>query len=110
MDVDKTQDDLSPPRKGTTHRYSDDQESLLQNAGTKTQAKRKTYYKKATKGPAERTTTLKGKGSTNNDESESDLSSSTSSVDSSKYPEWSGISDEEMGQEVGIFQVSPRFD
>lgn len=113
-DVDKPQDDSSHPRTRTrtTHRYSGDREleNLLQNAGTKSQGKKKTY-KKATKGPAERATTLKGKGSTNNDELESDSSSSTSSEDWSKYPEFYGCDDEELsqeqgqavGQEVGIF-------
>jgi hypothetical protein len=113
MDVEKPQDDSSHPRTGTTHRYPGDQESLLQNAGTKSQAKRKTY-KKATKGPAERATALGGKGSTNNDELESDSSSSTSSGDWSDYSEFYGFDEEELsqevGQEVGIFQVSPIFD
>ncbi len=113
MDVDKPQDDSSHPRTRTLHRYSGDEESLLQSAGTKSQAKGKTYNK-TTKDPAERATTLKGKGSLKMDELESDLDSPTSpgewrtgwSADSEFY----GFDDQKVRVTVRIFQISPRFD
>jgi hypothetical protein len=109
MDVDKPQDDSSRPRTRTLHRSSGDEESLLQSASTKSQAKGKTYNK-TTKGPAERATTLEGKGSSNMDEVESDLDYPTSPGDWSDNYESNGFDDQEVRVTVRIFQISPRFD
>jgi hypothetical protein len=106
MDVHKPDNDSANNGTRKTCRSEGDQENFQQRADAKSQAKGKPKNK-ASKSLVGRATTHKGKGSTNIEELESDLSSQPSFGDLSDYSEFDGSDNEEV---TTTFLICPNFD